>query len=186
MNDDHGQPNCPHAEPQATRRSWLLRALTGVFGAAAGALAGVPLVGYLLGQRKWKEVPWVNLGPVDSFALDETKLVPFENPLHQPWDGLAAQAGVFVRREGADAEGQALFRVLSVHCAHLGCPVTWFPQSGLFMCPCHGGVYYSDGRRASGPPPRGMFHCDWRVRDGALEVRAPHYPTLQDTLEEAT
>jgi Rieske Fe-S protein len=72
--------------------------------------------------------------------------------------------------------------VLAVNCAHLGCPVTWFPASGLFLCPCHGGVYYSDGSRASGPPPRGMFHCAWRVRDGKLEVQAPHYPTLYDTL----
>jgi hypothetical protein len=27
-----------------------------------------------------------------------------------------------------------------------------------------------------------MFHCAWRVRDGKLEVQAPHYPTLYDTL----
>ena len=72
-----------------------------------------------------------------------------------------------------------------MNCAHLGCPVEWFPQSGLFMCPCHGGVYYADGERASGPPPRGLFACVWRVRDGKLEVQAPHYPTLQDTGEPA-
>jgi Rieske Fe-S protein len=56
------------------------------------------------------------------------------------------------------------------------------------MCPCHGGVYYASGERASGPPPRGLFRCVYRVTraDGALqlEVRAPHYPTLQDTLEQ--
>ena len=43
------------------------------------------------------------------------------------------------------------FQVFAVNCAHLGCPVRWFPQSSLFMCPCHGGVYYRDGSRASGP-----------------------------------
>jgi Rieske Fe-S protein len=55
------------------------------------------------------------------------------------------------------------------------------------MCPCHGGVYYANGERASGPPPRGLFRCPYRVRRvgdlDVLEVRAPHYPTLQDTLE---
>jgi Rieske Fe-S protein len=50
------------------------------------------------------------------------------------------------------------------------------------MCPCHGGVYYENGERASGPPPRGLFHCVWRVKDGKLEIEAPHYPTLHDTL----
>jgi len=44
------------------------------------------------------------------------------------------------------------FQVFAINCAHLGCPVRWFPQSSLFMCPCHGGAYYEDGSRASGPP----------------------------------
>ena len=56
------------------------------------------------------------------------------------------------------------------------------------MCPCHGGVYYANGERASGPPPRGLFRCVYRVKRAGealqLEVRAPHYPTLQDTLEQ--
>jgi Rieske Fe-S protein len=91
---------------------------------------------------------------------------------------------VYVRNEGPDEKKVDRVRVLAVNCAHLGCPVTWFPASGLFMCPCHGGVYYADGERASGPPPRGLYHCPWQVTEGRLEVRAPHYPTLQDTLEE--
>jgi Rieske Fe-S protein len=49
--------------------------------------------------------------------------------------------------------------------------VSWFPQSGLFMCPCHGGVYYSNGERASGPPPRGLFHCAWRVKMAGSKSR---------------
>jgi Rieske Fe-S protein len=52
------------------------------------------------------------------------------------------------------------------------------------MCPCHGGVYYANGEHASGPPPRGMFHCQWRVAGQRLLVQAPHFPTLQDTLED--
>ena len=81
----------------------------------------------------------------------------FDNPIRQPWDGMVAHTGVYVRYEGrgrADETGTQ-FLVFAVNCAHLGCPVEWFPQSGLFMCPCHGGVYYANGERASGPPPRG-------------------------------
>ena len=95
---------------------------------------------------------------------------------------MTAHTGVYVRYEGKNDQQADQFLVLSVNCAHLGCPVTWFPQSGLFMCPCHGGVYYANGERASGPPPRGLFHCAWRVQDGQLEIQAPHYPTLQDPL----
>ena len=55
------------------------------------------------------------------------------------------------------------------------------------MCPCHGGVYYANGERASGPPPRGLYRCVYRVRRArgrdVLEIQAPHFPTLQDTLQ---
>jgi Rieske Fe-S protein len=172
----------PTSEPNAGRR-WFLRVMTAGLGTVAGAILGIPIVGYFFGQRK-REAHWVILGDVASFPLNETRRIDFDNPLRQPWDGVASLTGVFVRNEGPGSQGANQFLVLSVHCAHLGCPVSWFPQSGLFMCPCHGGVYYSNGDHASGPPPRGMFHCDWRVQEGQLQVRAPHYPTLYDTLKE--
>jgi len=36
------------------------------------------------------------------------------------------------------------------------------------MCPCHGGAYYRDGSRASGPPERGLFEYPYKVRDGMV------------------
>jgi Rieske Fe-S protein len=173
----------PPAPPQPERRTFLLRWLTYTAGAVAGVVAGIPLVRYFLGPRS-RPIKWVRLGPVSQFPLGETRLVTFDNPIRQPWDGFVAHTDVFVRYEGKDEQKQDQFLVLAVNCAHLGCPVSWFPQSGLFMCPCHGGVYYANGERASGPPPRGLYHCVWRVEQGHLEVQAPHYPTLQDTLKE--
>jgi Rieske Fe-S protein len=89
-----------------------------------------------------------------------------------------------VRNEGKGEDGSEQFLVLCINCAHLGCPVSWFPQSGLFLCPCHGGVYYANGAHASGPPPRGLYHIVWRVRGNRLEIQAPHYPSLHDTLKQ--
>ncbi|MEX0643190.1 MAG: ubiquinol-cytochrome c reductase iron-sulfur subunit [Pirellulales bacterium] len=162
-------------------RRWFLRWLTGIFGTVAATVVSVPLVGYFFGVRRPKE-SWVDLGSVTDFPMNETRRLTFDNPLRQPWDGMTALTIVYARYEGTNDAGTDQFLVLSAHCAHLGCPVTWFPQSGLFMCPCHGGVYYANGERASGPPPRGLFHCNWRVQDDRLQIQAPHYPTLQDTL----
>ncbi len=132
-------------------------------------------------------VEWWPLGPITDFQLNQTRRVTFTNPIHQPWDGMVARTGVYVRYQGRDEEKGHQFLVLAVNCAHLGCPVEWFQESGLFMCPCHGGVYYANGERASGPPPRGLYACVYRVttKDGVdvLEIQAPHYPTLQDTLQ---
>lgn len=163
-------------------RRWFLWLTASLAGAASAIALALPLGAYLLGRRRVRR-PWIVLGEAAAFPENQTRLVEFENPLRQPWDGRTAATGVFVRNQGTQAEPR--FLIFAVNCAHLGCPVTWFPASGLFLCPCHGGVYYADGRRASGPPPRGLFACSWRIRNGQLEIEAPHYPTLHDTLDSA-
>ncbi len=167
--------------PARPARRGFFRVVTAALSTIAGVFVGLPVVGYLGLVRK-SPIAWVPLGPLADFPADETRLATFENPIRQPWDGRAAHIGVYVRNEGKDAAGAVRFLVLAANCAHLGCPVSWFPQSGLFMCPCHGGVYHASGERASGPPPRGLFRCEWRVSGDQLEIQAPHYPTLQDPL----
>jgi menaquinol-cytochrome c reductase iron-sulfur subunit len=166
----------PSTPIQPERRTFL-HWLTYTAGAVAAAVLSVPLIGFLFGALRKRREEWLPLGPVTDYPEGQTRLVTFDNPLKQPWDGMTAHTGVFVRNLG-----QGQFRILAVNCAHLGCPVSWFPQSALFMCPCHGGVYYEDGSRASGPPPRGLFPCPSKIEDGKLWVQAPHYPSLHDTL----
>jgi len=180
----HSASQAPSPAPTNSGRRTFLQWLTYVTGAAAVVLLGIPFVGYLLGALRRHRVHWVRLGAPNEFPPNETRLATFQNPLAQPWDGMAAQMGVYVRNLGQDDRRQDRFLVFAMNCTHLGCPVTWFPQSGLFMCPCHGGVYYENGERASGPPPRGLYHCVWRVSDkGELQVQAPFLPTLQNTLK---
>ena len=45
------------------------------------------------------------------------------------------------------------------------------------MCPCHGGVYYADGERASGPPERGLFQYSLAIDNGQLLIQAGELPT---------
>jgi Rieske Fe-S protein len=145
-------------------------------GLALGVLA-TPVVGYLLspifrGERgRYKR--WVSLGAVGEFPEGQTRLATFQNPVSTISDGDTDHIPCWVRR----VQGER-FQVFAINCAHLGCPVRWFSQSGLFMCPCHGGVYYEDGSRASGPPPRGLFEYDHRVQNGRLLIEAGQLPTL--------
>jgi Rieske Fe-S protein len=183
-------PTAQQAEPLPGRRTFFSWLTYGV-GALATALVGIPFVAYLLGARK-APVKWVLLGPVADFPPNETRRVTFDSPIRTPWDGMVAHTGVYVRYEGREDKGTDetkgyKFLVLAVNCAHLGCPVEWFQESGLFMCPCHGGVYLANGEHASGPPPRGLYPCDYRVTQvrglDLLEIQAPHFPTLQNTLQ---
>jgi menaquinol-cytochrome c reductase iron-sulfur subunit len=63
-----------------------------------------------------------------------------------------------------------------VQCTHLGCPVSWLAGARLFMCPCHGGVYYPDGRVAAGPPPEPLPRYPVRVRNGQVELMVSAIP----------
>jgi menaquinol-cytochrome c reductase iron-sulfur subunit len=177
------EAHIPSALSRTPPRRPFFRWVAWALAIVAAAVAGVPLIAFVLRTRK-SRIQWVSLGAIAEFPINETRRMTFDNPIRQPWDGIVAHAAVYVRNEGKDPSGGERFLVLGVNCAHLGCPVTWFPESALFMCPCHGGVYYSDGSRASGPPPRGLFHCNWRVQNDRLEIQAPHYPTLHDTLEQ--
>jgi Rieske Fe-S protein len=159
-----------------TERRGFLFLLGLALNAVAGVLLGLPLVGFLLSPaRKVNAQAWIKLGPLSEFPEKQTRLATYLNPLTVPWDGETAKAACWVRR----LEGQS-FQVFAINCAHLGCPVRWFEESELFLCPCHGGTYYADGQRASGPPPRGLFEYEYRVRDGELWVRGGQVPTLTE------
>ena len=71
-------------------------------------------------------------------------------------------------------EAEKKLNVLSSSCAHLGCPVRWLitEGEGEFLCPCHGGLYDSNGDYVGGPPPRGMYRYTYEVRqDGNVYVK---------------
>ena len=159
-------------------RRWLLLKMGALFNAVVGVAVAVPVVKYLLSPVKSGDAykSWVSVGFVDGFPVGETRLTKFTNPVSRAWDGETDRVACWVRRVS-----EKEFQVFAINCAHLGCPVRWFPQSGLFMCPCHGGAYYADGSRASGPPERGLFTYDTKVVDGTLQINAGQMPTLSNT-----
>ena len=158
-----------------SRRSFLFK-MSVLLNAAVGAVMAVPLAGYLLGPTMKKSTSaggWITLGAVEDFPVGETRLVDFASPAARLGDGETSKVACWVRRVSAQQ-----FQVFAINCAHLGCPVRWFAQSKLFMCPCHGGAYYEDGSRASGPPERGLFEYQYKVDGNSLTIHAGGMPTL--------
>ncbi len=162
-------------ENMLTRRGLFMKLGILFNGLVAAALA-VPILRFVLSSvtsgRANAYLKWVPLGRVSEFPEGETRLATFRNPIVMPADGKTVDTACWVRR----IEGEQ-FQVFAINCAHLGCPVRWFPQSGLFMCPCHGGAYYRDGSRASGPPERGLFEYPYKVKDGLITIQAGELPT---------
>src|SRR5262245_57839898 len=122
-----------------SRRGMLFR-LGLVLNGLAAILVVPPILRYFIAPGRKRAIradhEWVKLGPVTQFPEGETRLATYRNPLQRPWDGTTADIPCWVRHIPGGR-----FQVFAVNCAHLGCPVRWFPQSALFLCPCHGGAY---------------------------------------------
>jgi nitrite reductase/ring-hydroxylating ferredoxin subunit len=157
-------------------RRALLMNLGIFFNSLVAVVLAFPVVRYLLSPvsrgRKDGYESWVPLGNLDQFPSGETRLATYRNPVVNAWDGDTADIACWVR----NVDGKN-YQVFAINCAHLGCPVRWFPQSSLFMCPCHGGAYYQDGSRASGPPERGLFQYHYKIDAGKLLIQAGEMPT---------
>jgi nitrite reductase/ring-hydroxylating ferredoxin subunit len=162
-------------ESGMSRRAMLVK-LGILLNGIVGVFLAVPIVRFLLSpvtrEKKFGYESWLSLGGLEQFPAGQTRLATYRNPVVNAWDGETDSIACWVRNVDSKT-----FQVFAINCAHLGCPVRWFPQSSLFMCPCHGGVYYQDGSRASGPPERGLFEYSYKIESGNLFIKAGGMPT---------
>jgi menaquinol-cytochrome c reductase iron-sulfur subunit len=162
--------------PDGLSRRELLMKMGILLNGIVAAVLAVPIIRYILSpvarERKQGYESWLSLGELTQFPAGQTRFATYRNPIVNLWDGKTGDIPCWVR----NVDGNT-FQVFAINCAHLGCPVRWFPQSNLFMCPCHGGAYYQDGSRASGPPERGLFQYHYKIEDGKLFIKAGELPT---------
>jgi len=114
-----------------SRRDWLFAAGVAL-NVIAGAALAVPLIGFIFSSFAEKKDPrdWISLGALDHFPEKTTRIATYRNPYTRPWDGQTADIPCWVRRVSGKE-----FQVFAINCTHLGCPVRWFQESGLFLCP---------------------------------------------------
>jgi menaquinol-cytochrome c reductase iron-sulfur subunit len=159
------------SEQKIDRRKFLVR-LSLLAGALPAAVISVPVFSALLGpllQRQKQE--WRKVADLSDLAVGETKLITYVNADPLPWAGVTAKSAAWLRRES-----ESKLVAFSAHCSHLGCPVRWEQNAQLFMCPCHGGVYYRDGSVAAGPPPKGLTQIEVRINKADVEIRTAPVP----------
>lgn len=158
---------------ETSRRQFLTRFTIAISG-LAGAVVGIPFIAYLLSPLI-HPVPnvWRSLGPITKFTPAATIEVAYADPSPLPWAGLTAQTAVWVRRNSERTDD---FLVFAINCTHLGCPVNWVAGGEIFLCPCHGGVFYADGTVAAGPPPLPLRRYQVRVVNGELQILTQPLP----------
>ncbi|MEO7110815.1 MAG: Rieske (2Fe-2S) protein [Polyangiaceae bacterium] len=169
--DDGHVPEVAASPEMINRRRVLARVSFAL--AACGAVAvGGPVIGFVIAPllsdtpRTWRAV-----GKLTAFKIGETVNVAFVDASPLAWAGVTAKSSAWLRRVS-----ETDFIAFSVNCAHLGCPVRWLADAQLFMCPCHGGVYYADGSVAAGPPPHPLTRYPVRINADDVEIHTDAIP----------
>jgi menaquinol-cytochrome c reductase iron-sulfur subunit len=166
VNEQDRNDSSARRQEMLSRRRLLAR-VTVVAGAVAGALVSLPVLGFVFGPltRRAAEV-WQPVGEVDDFAVGETVMVTFPDAAPLAWSGQVGENTAWLQRRSDDE-----FVAYSHFCTHLGCPVFWFPDARLFICPCHGGTFYENGEVAVEPPQQPLVRFAVRVHEGQVEIR---------------
>jgi menaquinol-cytochrome c reductase iron-sulfur subunit len=169
--------------PGFTRSRFLEASVFGI-NAALGAFLTIPVLGFMvLPSFTNVDENEVDLGPIDNFREGEFVIATY---LAHPEQGEVSRRTAFVRNNGFGESGEPSFTILYSRCVHLGCPVqpngpvdeaakkqykdvTLLPVlAQSFGCPCHGGLYDSEGNRRAGPPVRSMDRYTFSLRNGRL------------------
>ena len=170
-NAENNPAGCPASPAELSRRKFFAR-LSVAAGGIGALMVALPVAGFILAPffERHKEV-WRSVGKMDSFKIGTTTAVQYEDASPLPWAGVTARSAAWLRRVDADT-----FIAFSINCTHLGCPVRWLAEANLFMCPCHGGVYYNDGTVAAGPPPAPLPRYQVRVLNGDVQILTAQIP----------
>jgi quinol---cytochrome c reductase iron-sulfur subunit, bacillus type len=158
--------------PEEISRRRFLEKISLALGGLCAAILGVPLIGFVIAPL-FHDPPdeWLPIGKIDAFQIGKTVNVTVADPSSLPWAGVTSKSAAWLRRVSEEH-----FIAFSAHCTHMGCPVRWEAGAELFMCPCHGGVFYSDGTVASGPPPKPLVRHEVRVKNGQVFLKAAPIP----------
>jgi quinol---cytochrome c reductase iron-sulfur subunit, bacillus type len=167
------------------RATFLSLATIGVNGLIGVGLT-LPVLGFAVlpsFMGEGVETYEIDLGPISNFPEGEYVIATF---LESPEQGEVSRRTAFIRNNGRTDDGTPSFTALYSRCVHLGCPVQ--PNGPIdedakkevngvelrpvlaasFGCPCHGGLYDSEGNRNAGPPVRSLDRFEFSIRDGNL------------------
>ena len=157
-----------------SRRGFLSLA-SAALGAAAGAIAGLPVIGAMLTPFLRPRPPeagkFIPVANVQDLETGIPKLVDIVSASKDAW---ATQSDVVIGTAWLLKRADGSILALSSACPHLGCPVG-YSSADRFRCPCHDSYFHFDGSRINGPSERGMDSLDVQVSGNDVLVRYARY-----------
>lgn len=147
----------------ATRRSFFIAAIYGIWTVIACAL-GIPALVYLfLPPKARKEDEWVEIGDTTKLAPDTPVEMVFRRTRVDGWKVTSEKSTAWVVKHAGN--GVTAF---GPQCTHLGCAYHWDDSKNEFLCPCHNSLFAIDGKVVSGPAPRPLDRYDTKIEGSKL------------------
>ena len=152
-----------------SRRDFI-KSVAGIVGTLIGIGIGLPSILYLLSPslEKIEDDSFIDLGALEKYPIGIPTRFEFTRTRVNGWERTAANYGLYVVHKS-----ESEVRVFSDICTHLGCRVTWHPDQGHYISPCHDGHFDIVGNVVSGPPPRPLDEFAAEIKNGNLIVSIP-------------
>lgn len=164
MNLTNNEPLLDDQAPNPERRRFL-GALVGLINAVVALVVLAPTVGLITAplrdrSRKGRWVPVMD----DDLAMGETREAIVELEVKDGYRVTTRRYVVYIHR---NRNGLLCF---DPACTHLGCRIRFQEEKNRYFCPCHGGVFDSEGKVVSGPPPKPLNQHEVKSDGGKIYV----------------
>lgn len=156
----------PEMTEEVSRRQFLARVVFGMGAATAVALGGLLTAAAFAPSMRERQRKWVPVGRLEEFGQGRVKTINISYNVRDGFYEGQVRKPVMVSRMVNPNEIVAF----NSRCTHLGCTVHWDEGKKLFLCACHGGTFYPDGRVKAGPPPRPLERYQTRLESGELLI----------------
>lgn len=155
----------PTAEPLSEhRRGFLVRVIQTVHAGIGATLAFVVGGAVVAPSFSRRERLWLPAGTLPQLADGVPTAVTLRISRSDGASEMVDRRVVYLVKTGDQV------RALDSTCTHLGCRTKFNPDTKQIECPCHGGVYDTNGNVVSGPPPSPLAQVPVRVEHGRIMV----------------
>ena len=153
------------SEGAATRRTWIVGAIHGIW-AMIGTALGLPAAMYLLQVPEARRTEdWIEIGDIGRLPVGEPVQMAFHRNRVDSWRSVSEKLTAWVVR--TPKSGVVAF---GPRCTHLGCAHHWDSGRNHFVCPCHNSVFSIEGNVIAGPARRPLDQYDVKIEGNRLMV----------------
>jgi Rieske Fe-S protein len=148
------------------RRTFVVRVILAIQASIGATLAFILGATALTPSFTRREPTWLRAAALDSLPDDRPLAVTLGVMRQDGYSQVVERTVVYLVRSGEQE-----VRALQSTCTHLGCRTAYDRKSKRILCPCHGGVFDTQGNVLEGPPPAPLPSLITRVENGHVLVQ---------------